>query len=322
MPFVFRAATPGDRPALLRLFAAAFGQPADPETWEWKYDRNPHRFPSTIALLDGEAVGFFGGVGTRYRGAEGDLPGVAAADVMTHPDRRRLGRASLFVEMGLEFFRAAAEAGAPYVFGFPNERHRATGEKRLDYLSVEPAGQWTRPIGAPGLLGRIRRRLLKGRAGEALSPAHDALAGELHAREGWRTDRSRATLDWRFSPHADARYVVVELLDPRGASHGYAVLRVVSDRALLVDLQTLDEDSGDLPDLLDAAEAALAGTPARRLVLRAPSRSLLAGRAEEELGFAPEPSDCHFEVRAFRPVPEVLRAARAFDYRFADHEIF
>jgi hypothetical protein len=73
--------------------------------------------------------------------------------------------------------------------------------------------------------------------GAALSPAHDALAEALHARPGWRTDRSRATLGWRLSPHAAARYLVVELLDPGGASRGYAVLRALEERALLLDLQ-------------------------------------------------------------------------------------
>jgi hypothetical protein len=278
--------------------------------------------PSAIARLDGDAVGFFGAVGTRYRGAVGNIPGLAAADVMTDPVRRRLGRASLFVELGLAFFRMGAAAGAPFVFGFPNDRHRRSGERSLGYLPVEPAGEWARPLGTRSLLPRLRRRLLARRVADALSPAHDALAEALHARPGWRSDRSRRTLAWRFAPHGHARYLLVEMVDARRCSRGFAAIRVVEDRALLVDLQALDEKSGDVADLLDAVEEALAGSAARRLVLRAPSGSRLGRRAEEEFGFAKQESDCHFEVRPLDPAFDTPAAARAFDYRFADHEIF
>jgi len=320
--FTFRAAAPADRPALFRLFASSFGAPADSRTWEWKYDRNPNPAPSAVALLDGKVVGYYGGWGTRYRGAGGDRPGVAAVDVMSDRAVKSLGLHGLFRGLGETFCRLCREAGIPFYFGFPNERHRLVGEKVLGYLSVEPAGEWTRPVGTPGSTRRPHGRLLKARVGAALSPAHDALAEALHARPGWRTDRSRATLNWRLSPHAGARYLVVELLDSGGASRGYAVLRAVEERALLLDLQARDEESGDLADLLEAAEGALAGTPARRLVLRAPSFSRVAQRAEAEFGFTRQPSDCHFEVRPLDPTLDVFGAARAFDYRFADHEIF
>ena len=320
MPFAFRAASSADRPALLRLFEAAFSHPADPAVWEWKYARNPHPSPSVVALFDGEVVGYFGGVGTRYRGAGGDLAGVAAADVMTHPARRRLGRQSLFVDLGLEFFRAAAATGAPFVFGFPNERHRRTGEKSLGYVSIEPARHWQRPLGR-SLLGRLRSRFLRASVGLRVTKAHDSLAEAIHARPGWRSDRSRATLDWRFAPHAGAAYRVVELVDRSGASRGYAAVRCAGDRALLADLQVRDESSGDVGDLLEAVLESLEGGM-DRLELRAASSSRLAGRLEAEFGFRPSPSDCHFEVRPLDPAFETTAAGRAFDYRFADHEIF
>jgi hypothetical protein len=319
---VFRAAAPTDRPALFRLFESAFGAPADARIWEWKYNRNPNPAPSAVALLDGNVVAYYGGWGTRYRGAQGDLPGAAAVDVMTDRALKTLGLHGLFQGLGETFCRLCGEAGIPFYFGFPNERHRLVGEQVLGYQSVEPAGEWTRPVGRARLLRRLRPRLFRFRAGESFSAAQDALAEALHARPGWRTDRSRATLDWRFSPHAGARYLVVELFDRRGASRGYASVRVVQERALLVDLQTRDEETGDLADLLDAVENALADTPARRLVFRAPSWSRLARRAESELGFAREASDCHFEVRPLDPAFDDLGAARAFDYRFSDHEIF
>jgi hypothetical protein len=318
--FVFRAASPADRPALLRLFEAAFNSPAEPEMWAWKYDRNPHRAPSAVALHGGRAVGFYGGWATRYRGEGGDLPGCAAVDVMTDPAARSLG-AGLFSELSAAFCGLCREAGIPYYFGFPNERHRLAGEKRAGYVPVEPAGQWTRPLTKGGALSRLRRRFLRYRAAEGFSAGYEGLAELLHSRPGWRTDRSRATLDWRFAPHANAAYRVVELVGRSGVPRGYAVTRLVGDRALLVDLQVRNEASADLPDLLRAVEASLEGSAAR-LEIRLASSSPLAPRLAGEFDFLPEPPDCHFEVRPIGPGVDALAAGRSFDYRFADHEIF
>lgn len=322
MAFLIRLAGSRDRPAIHRLFRAAFGSDADPAVWEWKYDLNPNPCPSAVALDGDTAVAYYGGCGTRYRGAEGDFPGASAVDVMTDPVARTLGHRTLFRDVGEEFCRLCREAGIPFYFGFPHERARLIGERTLGYRSVEPSGLWTRAAGAPSLLRRLRRRFLRARVGERVSQAHDSLAEALHARPGWRTDRSRATLDWRFAPHAGASYRIVELPGRGGVSRGYAAVRLLGERALLVDLQVLDETSGDLGDLLEAVEGTLEGTGAARLELRAASRSPISARLEAEFGFARGPSDCHFEVRPLDPAFDALAAGRAFDYRFADHEIF
>jgi hypothetical protein len=321
MPIVLRPPAPADLPALLALFREAFGHDASRAEWEWKYDRALHRAIS-LGAFDGEnALGFFGGLGTRFRGASGDLPGLAAVDVMTAPSARTLGRRTLFQELGEEFFRLNAEAGAPFVLGFPNERHRLVGERTLAYRSVEAAGEWTRPLDPAGLLRKLRTRLRRRRAAPGLGARHDALAEALHARPGWRTDRSRATLEWRFSRPGVA-YLVRALPGPRGASRGYAAVRVAGDRALLVDLQAADEDSGAVFDLVDDVAEALRGTGAAHLALRAPRSSRLARRLEAEGGFAPAGADCHFEVRPLDGTFDLERASRAFDYRYLDHDVF
>ncbi len=322
MAVLVRLAEPRDRAAIHRLFRAAFGSDADPAVWNWKYDLNPNPAPSAVALDGDRALGFYGGCGTRYRGAGGSFPGASAVDVMTDPEARTLGHRSLFRDVGEEFCRLCREAGIPFYFGFPNERARIIGERTLGYRSVEPAGLWVRSVGSPSFLRRLRRRLLRPRTGASFSGGHDALAEALHARPGWRTDRSRRTLDWRFAPHAGATYRIVELLDRRAASRGYAVVRLVLERALLVDLEVRDEESGDVGDLLEAVSGSLGGSGATRLELRAAASSRLAGRLEAEFGFARESADCHFEIRPIDPDFDALAAGRSFDYRFADHEIF
>lgn len=321
MAIEVRPAGPADRPALLAVFRAAFGSEASADDWAWKYDRNPNPAVSAVAVVDGRIAGFYGGFGTRYRGAEGDLPGVSAVDVMTDPAARKLGRHAVFRDLGEGFCRLNREAGAPFYFGFPHERHRVLGERLLGYRSVEPAGEWTRPLREPGLLRRLRTRLRRARASAGLSAGHAALAEDLHARPGWRSDRSRATLDWRFSRPGTA-YLVRELPGPRGASRGYAAVRVVGDRALLVDLEVADEASGAVFDLLDDVASALRGAAVSRLALRAARSSRLARRLESEGDFSPADVDCHFEVRPLDPAFDLDRASRAFDYRYLDHDVF
>lgn len=321
MSVCVRPVEEADRTALFELYSAAFKSPADPAEWAWKYDRNPNPSISMVAEESGRIVGFFGGFGTRYRGAGGDLPGVAGVDVMTDPSVRTLGRRTLYQKLGLEFFRVNGESGMPFGFGFPHERARIAAEKTMGYRPVEPAQQWTRALMAPSLLGRLRRRLLKIRVSEKFSPAHDALAETLHARAGWRTDRSRATMNWRLAARPNVSYVVHELVNGRGRSRACAVLRIAGERGLLVDLQASDEISGAVADLLDAVQDSLRGTTATHLALRAGTSSLLAARAIE-LGFVSAPTDTHFEVRPFTSAFDLERAARAFDYRFLDHDIF
>jgi hypothetical protein len=316
-----RPAAPADRPQLLALFRAAFGCEASADEWVWKYDRNPNPAISAVAAVDGQIVGFYGAFGTRYRGAQGDFPGVSAVDVMTDPAARKLGRHAVFNALGEGYCRLNRDAGAPFYFGFPHERHRLLGERLLGYRSVEPAGEWTRPLGASGFLRRLRTRLRRARASAGLSDGHAALAEALHARPGWRTDRSKATLAWRFSRPGVA-YLVRELPGPRGCSRGYATVRVVGDRALLVDLQVADETSGAVFDLLDDVAEALRGSGAAHLALRAARTSRLAQRLEGEGGFLPAAVDCHFEVRSLDEAFDLGRASRAFDYRFVDHDIF
>ena len=315
-----RPAVPADRPRLLALFRAAFGSEASADDWSWKYDRNPNPAVSALAAIDGKIVGFYGAFGTRYRGAGGDFPGVSAVDVMTDPAARTLGRRALFQELGEGYCRLNRAVGAPFYFGFPHERHRVLGEKLLGYRSVEPAGEWERSLRARGFLSRLKRKL-RGRASAGVSAGHAALAEALHARPGWRTDRSKATLDWRFS-RPGVSYLVRELPGPRGSSSGYAAVRVLDDRALLVDLQVADESSGGVFDLLDDVTEALQGTGARRLVLRAARASQLAQRLESEGSFKPVASDCHFEVRQLDDAFDLSAASHAFDYRYLDHDVF
>jgi hypothetical protein len=319
----FRPATKDDLPALRALFRAAFSSELAEDDWLWKYHAGPNPSRSILALDGDRAIGFYGGWGTRYIGAEGVFPGASATDVMTDPAARALGHKALFKEMGEAYCVLNAEAGAPFYFGFPHERARIVGERLLGYRAVERAGQLRRALPLPnprGFLARLRRSRVARIA--RVDEAHDALAEAVHGRSGWRTDRSRAVVNWRFTTRPGVEYRLYQETDARGRSRAFAAVRLVMERALLVDLQASDENGGPLADLLLGISDDIAGTPAARLELRCPQKGVLAARLRAELGFTDEESDTHLEVRHLLPSFDLDRAAPLFDYRFSDHDVF
>lgn len=332
MPFVVRPAEPSDRPALQRLFGQVFGTPPPAGEWEWKYDENPFRGASVAAFDGDDAVGFFGGFATRYRGAAGSLPGVAGVDVMTAPAARRLGLQGVYRELGEAFVRANRALGVPFYFGFPNDRHRIIGERLLGFRTIESVGQWSRPLPfAPparaarrpfaGLLGRFTRRPPGVVKQQSFGPSHEPLAEELHARAGWRTDRSAETLNWRYSRRPHVGYAIYEARDTRARSKGYVVGRPVGDRLLLVDAQTAGDRVEVFADLVAAVSGEFAAI-ARSVELRAARTSALALAAAEELGLREIVADTSLEVIPVDPAFDAEAAGRAFDYRFGEHEVY
>lgn len=275
------------------------------------------------AFEGGEAVGFFGAFATRYRGDRRVLPGTSGVDVMTRRSARRVGHTGVYREMGRLFVEENRRAGVPFYFGFPHERARVVGERLLGYRTVESAGQWSRTLDTfpPGAFRRLRRRLHRIRSEATLSRGHDALAEAVHARAGLRTEKSREVLEWRFKRRPGVSYTFFELLDLAGRSRALAVVRLVGDRALLVDLQAADEASPLVADLLDAVAERVRALGAARLELRAGRRSGL-GRRAAELGFSEIPSDTWLTVIPVDPAFPLDEAAAAFDYRYGDHDVF
>ena len=321
MAIEFRAAEKSDRSAILGLFEAAFKSAADPADLAWKYDANPHPAVSVIAFEDGRAVGLIGAIGTRYRGLGIDQRGNSLVDVMTHPGARSLGKAVLFKRLTEAFRRINAETGVLFDFGFPHERARKIEERLGGCVTAEPCGERGRPLDAPPLVGRIRRRLLRVREGEPFGRPHDALAEVLHSRKGWRTDRSVKTLAWRFSRPGFV-YRTFQLLDLSGRSRGYAVVAIRDRKAFLVDFQVRSETDGTVADLVAAVQERLAGADAVRMVLRSPLEGFLGRRLVEELDFALEPSDTVLLMHPVADGFDFVAPGRTFDYRFSDHDVF
>ena len=193
-----------------------------------------------------------------------------------------------------------ARPASPSTSASRTSAHRLVGE-RTPRLQARRArrGSWARPLGAAPL-SRLRRRFLRVVRGEAFGAAHDRSRRRAPRAAGLADGPLRARRsDLAATAPRRRPYRTFQLVDRRGRSRGYAVVRVVGDRALLVDLQAEDE-ARRIADLLDAVADVLDGTRARPRGWSSAPASALAprGALAAELGFAATASDTHLEVRA------------------------
>jgi hypothetical protein len=198
-----RATQGADLPRLSELFAQRFGHPLSAEEWRWKYEQLPGEGRSRVAVGPGGALLAHGGalrLPARWRGGEAGIwqlvDFVAAAGGRgLSPPLVELGRCLL---AGLP-----GEADAPWIFGFPSERHFRLGERVFGYRPLATVEVLAGPLPQPA-----------GGAEEALAAAARIESGDScgdWAEQAWEAcgllgvRRSRDFLNWRY--HArPARY--------------------------------------------------------------------------------------------------------------------
>lgn len=219
-----RPTRPEDLPELAKLFEQRFGHPGSAEEWWWKYRHLPGEARSWLAVGEGGRVLAHAGalrlparlVVGREGAASGARTGIwqltdwmgTVANGGLRPPLVVLGR-RLLADL-------PAPGDAPWIFGFPSERHLRLGARTFGYRSlpaVQPlagetaaaAGAGDREMPAAGALREVTDR-----CGDWAEAAWEA-CGVPGVR------RSAAFLNWRY--HArPARYYRVYRLAP-GAGH-------------------------------------------------------------------------------------------------------
>lgn len=126
--FSCRYYRPADRPGLLSLFRAVYGNETDLKTSSWRYLDNPQEdVMIAVAEADGTIIGAQPSHVIRIDCRGSAAPGLLLLDVMTHPDHRGRG---VFAEV-VEFLRQdAGGRGIEILLTTPNEA-AARGFRRL-----------------------------------------------------------------------------------------------------------------------------------------------------------------------------------------------
>ncbi len=243
-----RPTTPEDLSALDELFRARFGHPLNREEWEWKYLRLPGESRSRVALDEGGRVlAHAGALRFPARLAPGAGDGIwqltdwvaAAAGAGLRPPLVRLGRA-LLADL-------PRPEDAPWIFGFPSERHFRLGQRVFGYRPLPAIMPLQGPIPPippiPSAEPTAAGALVE--VGDRCGEWAEAAWSSCGAR-GVR--RSVAFLNWRYHARPD-RYYRVYRLRPTGAASpahdGLAVFAFVGSLARGTELWLPPVPGGD-----------------------------------------------------------------------------
>lgn len=127
-----RPTRPEDLPSLSALFADRFGHSLEPDEWEWKYRQLPGEARSFVAVQDGEVVAHAGALCLPARWQGGDAGIWQLVDFAG--TTRRGGLRPALVDLGRALLHdLPREQDAPWIFGFPSERHFKLGQRVFGY---------------------------------------------------------------------------------------------------------------------------------------------------------------------------------------------
>jgi hypothetical protein len=175
-----------DLPQLSRLFAQRFGHPLTAEEWRWKYRQIPGEGRSWVALgADGAVVAHAGALrlGARWRGGEGGI--WQLVDFVAAPGGR--GLRPPLVELGRRLLAGLpGEEDAPWIFGFPSERHFRLGERVFGYRPLATVEVLTGPLPEAEPAGAVTGAVeaAAGEAGAGTDTAAGAAAGAWRGAAG------------------------------------------------------------------------------------------------------------------------------------------
>ncbi|HET9225471.1 MAG TPA: hypothetical protein VFR31_02300, partial [Thermoanaerobaculia bacterium] len=144
-PTEIRPTQPSDLPSLSRLFADRFGHTLEPDEWDWKYRHLPGEARSFVAVQDGEVVAHAGALclPARWQGGEGGI--WQLVDFVGTP--KRGGLRPPLVELGRALLHdLPREQDAPWIYGFPSERHFKLGQRVFGYYPLLEIQTFSGPI--------------------------------------------------------------------------------------------------------------------------------------------------------------------------------
>jgi len=276
--FSIEGCAPGERADQAELFNACFTKDLDETDLAWRYEMNPHGESVNLLAREESSGTAVSGYACNPRLAVAD--GVEAVvgqtgDVMTRPDRRKLG---VFSYLDREAMRRTAASGWACVFGLPNWRSAHIFEA-LGWEVIGSVREWSLPMRLDG--GALERRKRVARLAALKMPFERLramrgvkrmrgqlegyevrplvgfpeevaeLSKRVEARYGFMVRRDADYLTWRFQRGKSRLHRCFGVYDTAGEFRGYVVVQLPREGEL----------HGFLVDLLaegDAREAAMA----------------------------------------------------------------
>jgi hypothetical protein len=219
-----RPTLPEDLPALAAFFEDRFGHPWAPEEWAWKYRSLPGEARSLVAADEsGNLLAHAGALclPARWRGGEGGIWTLVDFAGTT----RRTGMRPALVDVGrLLLADLPREGDAPWIFGFPSERHFRLGERVFGYRPLQVLEE----LGGEIPDGAAGARIETGDSCGDWAEAVWEVCGVMGVR------RSAAFLNWRYYARPRRYYRFYRFSS--GSSEGLAVFAFVGEEAWAAEL--------------------------------------------------------------------------------------
>jgi hypothetical protein len=221
-----RATASADLPGLASLFAERFGHTLTAEEWRWKYEQMPGEGRSWVAAeTDGEVTAHAGALRlpARWQGGEGGV--WQLVDFVA--GRRGRGLRPPLVELGRRLLGdLPGEADAPWIFGFPSERHFRLGQRVFGYRALAAVEVLAGPL--PPEQAPAGTPCESGDSCGAWAEEAWAACGTLGVR------RSAGFLNWRYYARPGRYYRFYRLRS--GQAGGLAVFAFVGAEAWAAEL--------------------------------------------------------------------------------------
>ena len=252
-----RSATPEDRSFQATLYDLCFEKQDGASVVPWRYDKNPHG--AAICRIAEEAGGGFvshyacSPRVVLHRGEVLAQPLVGqTGDVMTHPEKRKLG---IFSQLDREAMADAKAAGWSMVFGLPNRKSAHIFTRDLGWQAVGKIRPWTFVLALDA--GAREERMRAGRLASAATPWSfwrgtmrrgalrkssfgkvnvvplprfgaevDAVSQEVAAGFPWMVRRDHLYLNWRFIDAPSGRFQAQGAFESGGQMVGYCIVQL------------------------------------------------------------------------------------------------
>lgn len=314
---ILRPTEPADLPALAAFFTERFGHPATMEDWAWKYGSVPGEARSFLAVDAGDSESLLAHAGAlclpaRWQGRE---VGIWQLVDWAGTTQRRGLRPPL-IELGRRLLADLPRAGdAPFLFGFPSERHFRLGERAFGYRPLAEVTELAGPL--PEAAGTD----LEIESGDSCG---DWAAAVWEACGVAGVRRSAAFLNWRYYARPGRYYRFYRLASQGVGVEGLAVFAFVGEEAWGAELWLPPGGEWYAPLLAVAADLRAAGL--RRWRFWPPPPELRLDATFTALGLAPGGERRFIGCRggmdgagAGREDP--VAAARGFRFAMGDYDL-
>jgi len=298
-----------DLPGLAVLFADRFGHPLSPEDWSWKFRQVPGEGRSLVAVEEGTGavVAHAGALRLPARWQGGETGIWQLVDFAGTP--RRHGLRPPLVDLGRQLLDDLPAAGeAPWIFGFPSERHFRLGERVFGYrplAEIEELAGLLPEASAPDEV-RVETGDSCGDWAEVVWEA----CGVLGVR------RSAAFLNWRY--HArPGRYYRFYRLSSAGVE-GLAVFAFLGEEAWAAELWLPSEAEWYPSMLAVAADLRATGFRGWRFW---PSPQARSNDLFARLDLRPAGERRFVGCRGRSGGPDPVAAAAGFTYSMGDYDL-